>query len=168
MSKTGEAAVQTIRSKISGLIDFKERRAKFNADVFSNPEKHLICLPADKIVADQKVSQQAVERYKHRILRGEKLSPVIVVKHPRFDVYAVLDGHHRYYAYLELGRKDIECALAGDFSSVFFFMTDHGYFQPNPDAKRLKAPEIKFHDGLEKFLRSFLKDPRYQSKNKQT
>ncbi len=119
----------------------------------------MVCLPVEKIVADSKVFPQAVEKYKQKIEEGEKLSPVIVVKHPRFDLYAVLDGHHRYYAYLELGWKEIVCALAGDFSSVFFYLTDHGYFQPNPDAKELKNPEIKFHDGLEKFLSNFLKNP---------
>jgi hypothetical protein len=120
-----------------------------------------MCLPVEKIVADTKVFPQAVEKYKKRIENGERLSPVIVVKHPKYDVYAVLDGHHRYFAYVELGWKDIECALAGDFSSVFFFLTGHGYFQPNPNAKELKNPEIKFHDGLENFLKNFLKNPNF-------
>jgi hypothetical protein len=113
-----------------------------------------------------KVFPEAVEKYKERIKIGEKLSPVIVVKHPRFDVYAVLDGHHRYFAYLELGRREIECALAGDFSSVFFYLTDHGYFQPNPNAKALKNPEIKFHDGLEAFLKNFLRNSNFNRSQK--
>jgi hypothetical protein len=40
--------------------------------------------------------------YQKRIQNGEKIGPLIVVKHPNFDLYAVLDGHHRYYALLEL------------------------------------------------------------------
>ncbi len=156
---SGRVAVEFIRSRLVGLLNYRERRTRVNLDVFSSPQRHLVCLPVEKIVADSKVFPQAIEKYKQKIEEGEKLFPVIVVKHPRFDLYAVLDGHHRYYAYLELGWKEIECALAGDFSSVFFYLTDHGYFQPNPSAKGLKNPEIKFHDGLEKFLSNFLKKP---------
>ncbi len=159
MPNAGQVALGTIRSKIVGLLNYKEKRTKVNLDVFSNPQKHLMCLPIEKIVADTKVFPQAVEKYKQKISNGESLSPVIVIKHPRYDVYAVLNGHHRYYAYLELGWKEIECALAGDFSSVFFYLTDQGYFQPNPNAKALKNPEIKFHDELETFLKNFLKNP---------
>jgi hypothetical protein len=158
LSDAGRVAVQSIKSMLTGLLNYREQRTRVNLDVFSNPDRHLICLPVEKIVADTKVFPQAVEKYKQKIENGERLSPVIVVKHPRYDVYAVLDGHHRYYAYIELGWKKIECALAGDFSSVFFYLTDHGYFQPDPSAKELKNPELKFHDGLEKFLKNFLKN----------
>ncbi len=143
-----------------GLLKYKERNRRYlNVDVFSNPEKYLVCLPIDKLVADTKVFREAIEEYKQKVRSGEKLQPLIVVRHPKYDCYAVLDGHHRYYAYLELGIKEVECALAGDFSSVFFYLTDHGYFQPNPYAKELKAPEIKIHEGLEKFLKTFLRKP---------
>jgi hypothetical protein len=37
-----------------------------------------------------------------------------------------------------LGIKEVKCALAEDFPSVFFYLTDHGYFQPNPNGKRTK------------------------------
>ncbi len=164
MSKPAETATDVLKSKIEGLLEYKERRRHLNLDVFSNPEKHLMCLAMDKIVADAKVFPEAVEKYKVKIRKGQKLPPIIVVKHPKFDVYAVLDGHHRYYAYAELGWKELECALAGDFSSVFFYMTDRGFFQPNPDAKELKAPEIKFHNNLQKFLENFLKDPDFNKK----
>ena len=144
--------------KIIVLINPKKRTV--NIDVFSNPEKYLVTLPADKIVASPKVSPEGVELYKKKIESGEKLKPVIVLKHPKYDVYAVLDGHHRFYAYLELGKKEIPCALAGDFSGVFFYLTEHGYFQPNPEAKEsIRGPEIKLHDGVQQFLKDFLKDP---------
>jgi hypothetical protein len=159
LSDAGRVVIQSIRSKLAGLLSYREQRTGVNLDVFSNPQRHLLCLPIERIVADTKVFPQAIEKYKQRIENGEKLSPVIVVKHPRYDVYAVLDGHHRYYAYLQLGWKEIECALAGDFSSVFFYLIDHGYFQPNPNAKELKNPEVKFHDGLQNFLKNFLRDP---------
>jgi hypothetical protein len=173
LSDAGRSAVESVKSKVMGLLNYRERRTGVNLDVFSNPQRHLICLPVEKIVADTKVFPEAIEKYKRKIQHGQKLSPVIVVKHPHFDVYAVLDGHHRFYAYVELGRKEIECALAGDFSSVFFFLTEHGYFQPNPNAKELKEPEIKLHDGLEGFLKKFLKSPKagvagHSVKNKQS
>jgi hypothetical protein len=154
-------AVQSVRSKIMILLKRKGHGATVNIDVFSNPEKYLVRLPIDKIVADTKVVQEAVEMYKRKIKNGEKIAPVIVVKHPRYDVYAVLDGHHRYYAFLELGRKKIDCALAGDVSSVVFYLTEQGLFQPNPNAKELiRKPEFRLHDNVEQFLQDFLKEPK--------
>jgi hypothetical protein len=98
--------------------------------------------------------------YKKKIENGEKIAPLIVVKHPKFDVYAVLDGHHRYYALLELGKKEVECALAGDFSSVVFYMTEQGYFQPKPETKEENQKKIiNLHENLQDFLHNFLKDP---------
>jgi len=136
------------------------REREINVDVFANPEKYLIRLPIEKIIADSKVSPEGVERYKQKIKSGEKVAPIIVVKHPRFEVYAVLDGHHRYYAYLELGKKEVDCALAGDFSSVFFFMTEHGYFQPKAEVREeLRRPVPLFHENFEEFLKNFLKEP---------
>ncbi len=138
----------------------RRRRREINIDVFANPEKYLICLPIEKIVADTKVSAEAVELYKQRIKNGEKIPPIIVVKHPRFDVYAVLDGHHRFYAYLEIGRKEIECALAGDFSSVMFYLTEQGFFQPNLETKgEMRKPVLRLHEDIQDFLQNFLKDP---------
>ena len=100
-----------------------------NIEVFANPEKYLTCPSIEKIIADTKVSTEAIELYKQKIKNGEKIPKLIVAKHPKFDVYAVLDGHHRYYAYLEMGRKKIECALAGDFSIILFYLTEQkGFF----------------------------------------
>ena len=138
----------------------RPRERRINIDVFANPEKYLMCLPIEKIVADTKVSEEAVEMYKQKIRNHEKISPIIVVKHPKFDVYAVLDGHHRYYAYLEMGRREIECALAGDFSSVVFYLTEHGFFQPNMETKgEMQKPILRLHENVQEFLQNFLKDP---------
>jgi hypothetical protein len=46
------------------LIRGRER--EINIDVFANPEKYLVCLPIEKIVADTKVSPQAIEPYKQK------------------------------------------------------------------------------------------------------
>ena len=158
MTKRAFDIVDSLRLRVMQLTGHRTR--EINIDVFANPEKYLVRLPMEKIVADTKVSPEFVEWYKQRIQRGERVGPIIVVKHPRFDVYAVLDGHHRYYAFLELGRKEVNCALAGDFSSVFFYMTEHGYFQPKPDEnKETQKLDLHFHENLQDFLHNFLKDP---------
>jgi hypothetical protein len=150
--------VDSIRLRIIRLT--KPREGEINIDVFANPEKYLLRLPMEKIVADTKVDPEAIEIYKKRIQNGEKIAPIIVVKHPKFDVYAVLDGHHRYYALLELGKKEVNCALAGDFSSLMFYMTQHGYFQPKPETKEEKQKNIiHLHENVQDFLQNFLKDP---------
>lgn len=150
--------VGSLRLRVMRLIRRRER--EINIDVFANPEKYLMCLPIEKIVADTKVSAEAIELYKQKIKKGEKIAPIIVIKHPRFDVYAVLDDHHRYYAILEMGRKEVDCALVGDFSSVMFYLTEHGFFQPNPETKgEMRKPVLQLHENIQDFLQNFLKDP---------
>jgi hypothetical protein len=82
-----------------------------------------------------------------------------VVKHPRKELYAVLDGHHRYYAYREIGIKQVEAALAGDYSSVIFYLTEHGYFQPSIQfTEDVRVPVLRLHEDLKQFLTNFLKE----------
>jgi len=134
---------------------------KINVDIFFNPEKYMVRLPIDKVVADTKVYRKGVERYKQKILNGEHLAPIIVVKHPSKDLYAVLDGHHRYYAYLETGEKEICCALAGDYPSIVFYLTENGYFQPHQEiTKYIRAPALQLNKDLQKFLSDFLEEPK--------
>jgi hypothetical protein len=143
------------------------RESEINIDVFANPEKYLVRLPIDKLVADTKVDHEAIEMFKKKIENGVKIAPLIVVKHPKFDAYAVLDGHHRYYAFLELGKKEVDCALAGDFSSLMFYMTEHGYFQPKPETKEENQKKIiNLRENAQDFLQNFLKDPNKLQKPK--
>ncbi|MFH0748979.1 MAG: ParB/RepB/Spo0J family partition protein [Candidatus Bathyarchaeota archaeon] len=149
---------ESIRSKITRLRESLDREV--NLDVFVNPSKYLKRLSLEKIVADTKVYRQGVERYKEKIVKGENIAPMIVVKHPIKDVYAVLDGHHRYYAYIELGKKEVECAVAGDFSSVIFYMTQLGLFQPHSEiTEHIRVPALQFNENVKQFLSDFLKDP---------
>lgn len=68
----------------------------------------------------------------------------------------VLDGHHRYYAYRELGSKEIDCALAGDYSCVVFYLTQHGYFQPRAEfTEGVRQPAVRLHQNLKQFLTNF-------------
>ena len=167
MSKRVLDIVDSLRLRVMQLTGHRER--EINIDVFANPEKYLVRLPIDKLVADTKVDPEAIEMYKKKIKNGEKIAPLIVVKHPKFDIYAVLDGHHRYYALLELGKKEADCALAGDFSSLMFFMTEHGYFQPKPETKEENQKKIiHLHEDVQDFLHNFLKDPnKAKSPNRQ-
>ena len=139
-------------------------------DVLSNPEKYLVRLPIEKLVADTKVDPEAIEMYKKKIKNGEKIAPLIVVKHPKFEKYAVLDGHHRYYAFLELGKKEVDCALSGDFSSVIYTMTKHGYFQPGAEVRKgIYKQVFQVHENIQEFLDNFSKDPNTSgSKKKKT
>jgi len=148
----------SIRSRIDRLRQSFDRG--INVDVFVNPSKYLKRLPIEKIVADTKVYRQGVERYKKKIVTGETLPPIIVVKHPTKDAYAVLDGHHRYYAYVELGNKEIDCALAGDFSSIVFSMAQLGWFQPHSKiTEHLRVPALQLNENIKQFLSDFLKNP---------
>ncbi|MCW3998707.1 MAG: ParB N-terminal domain-containing protein [Candidatus Bathyarchaeota archaeon] len=138
-------------------------KSEVNADVFFHPAKYAVCLPIDMVVADSKVSRQGIEAYKNRIVTNQKICPIIVVKHPRKELYAVLDGHHRYYAYRELGRQEIDCAIAGDYSSVIFYLTQHGYFQPSPEfTEGLRQPAIRLHQNLKQFLSNFIENIKQQ------
>ena len=137
--------------------DWLNGKSEFNPDVFFHPNKYAICLPIEAVVADCKVSRQGIEVYKKKIRAHQKINPIIVVKHPRKERYAVLDGHHRYYAYLELGKKEVDCAIAGDYSSVVFYLTQHGYFQPSSEfTEGIRQPAIRLHQNLKEFLSTFI------------
>jgi ParB-like nuclease domain len=149
--------LKRINKDILHLIHKRKRPVEFNPDLLINPAKYARPLATKKIVADQKISRQGVDFYKQKILKKEKINPIIVVKHPRKDMYAVLDGHHRYYAYRELGVKYICSALAGDYSSVIFYLTEQGYFQPSSQVTdKIRQPAKEFHQNLREFLDKFL------------
>ena len=139
---------------------------KFNPEIIINPDKFRQKISIDKLVADPKVSHKGVKRYKEILTKGKDLGAIIVIKHPREDVYAVVDGHHRYYAQLESGIKEIDCAVVGNFSSFMFHLTKDGWFQPHPKVTdHVRIPLLKFHNHLKEFLKQFLKNPKKFKKN---
>jgi protein-tyrosine-phosphatase len=133
-------------------------RRKINIDVYVHPEKHLLVLPIEKIVADTKVSRKIIEFYKRKIVTGETLFAIVVIKNPGKDIYAVLDGHHRYYACLELGKKEVECAFAGDFSGLVFTMARIGFFQPATEI--VEYTTLIFHTGVRNYVGKGIKQSR--------
>ena len=135
----------------------KDMRPEFKPDLLINPRKYAKPVAVDKIIADMKVSREGVEYYKKKIEANEPIDPIVVVKHPRLDIYAVLDGHHRYWACKELGKKTIDCAVAENYSSVIFYLTEHGYLQPSAETtEHLRLPAKKMHENLKQFLEDFL------------
>jgi len=148
-----------VKDDAQALIDRRKKgeRLQFKPDVLVNPRKYAKPIAIDKIIADTKVSREGVEYYKKKIKANEPIDPIVVVKHPRLDVYAVLDGHHRYWACKELGKETIDCALAEDYSSVIFYLTEHGYLQPSSETtEHLRLPAKKMHENLKQFLEDFL------------
>jgi hypothetical protein len=139
------------------ITNFLEGKSRINAEVFVNPTKYCVSIPVRNIVADSKISRDGINIYKQKIKNKEKITPIIVVKHPNRDLYAVLDGHHRFYAHLAMGKEEINCALAGDCSSVIFYMTEHGYFQPSSEiTDGIRQPAIKLQRNIRQFLINFL------------
>jgi len=159
----------TVKDDALSLMDRRKKgeRPQFSPDVLVNPRKYARPIAIDKIIADTKVSRDGVEYYKKKIEANESIEPIVVVKHPRLDVYAVLDGHHRYWACKELGKETVDCAVAEDYSSVIFYLTEHGYLQPSTETtKHLRLPAKKMHENLKQFLEDFLDEEKIKQELK--
>ncbi len=122
-------------------------------DLLVNPEKHKELIETELIVADKKVHYEGVQRYKDKIESGQDVGTIVVVKHPKKKLYAVLDGHHRYWAQKELGISKIQCAVVQDLTGILFFFTEEGLLQPTPlFTKYIRIPFEKVKNYLELFL----------------
>lgn len=131
---------------------------KLTLDIFLFPEKYSVPLPIDQIVADAKVDVDGVIRYKEQLAAGTQLRPIVVVKHPRKDLYAVVDGHHRFFAQIEFGQKDIDCAVIQDFVGFMFQLTKDGWLQPHPGfTKHVRVPILEFHQKLDQSINQDLR-----------
>ena len=128
--------------------------------VFLNPEKYAQDIPVKQIVADKKVYKEGVERYKKLLKKGEDIGTLIVVKHPRKDIYAILDGHHRFWALKEMGAIHVKCAVVVDYYGLTFHLTKKGFYQPTPEiTKKLRVPIHRWGDEMLCYLNEFKKDP---------
>ena len=78
MSKRVLEILDSLRLRVMWLTGRRER--EINIDVFANPEKYLVRLPIEKLVADTKVDPEAIEMYKKKIRNGEKIAPVRIGK----------------------------------------------------------------------------------------
>jgi len=125
-------------------------------DIIFNPEKHAVYIPSERIIADKKVYREGVDFYKRKLERGEDLGTLRVIKHPQMYLYAVLDGHHRYWAQRECGVKKIKCAPLEDSVGLLFFFTKEGLLQPLPlFTKYFRVPFKR----MENYLNDFFNNP---------
>jgi hypothetical protein len=124
-------------------------------DILKNPEKYAEYISIKKIVADSKVYSEGVKRYENRIRNGNDLGTIIVIKHPKKELYAVLDGHHRYWAQKEMGIKKIKCAVIKDYFGLLFSVTKDGLLQPKKEfTEYIRVPFKKIENYLYEFLHS--------------
>ena len=124
--------------------------------IFVNPDRYARPVPVDQIVADRKVYRRGVDRYKKILRKGEDIKAIIVVKHPTREVYAVLDGHHRFWAQKEMGANEVFCAVIQDYYGVTFYLTKHGIWQPTANfTRKIRVPLIKLGNGLVHYLKRF-------------
>ena len=122
----------------------------------SNPNKYAIELPINKIVADNKIEKKGIQKIINDIESGKSIKSIVVVKHPEKEYFAVLDGHHRYWALRELGKSTIKCAVVEDSIGLGFYLTKEGVFQPNPIiTKHIRIPIKRFNQ----YFINFLKNP---------
>lgn len=137
------------------------RKPFFNPNIFRNPKKYSTKIPIDKIVADPKASRKGIEHYKQRIVEGHELKPLVVVKHPKQDIFAVLDGHHRFYAQLESGMKETEAAIIAYNSHLAFDLTKGGWLQPSTlFTEKVRMPVNKFRRHFSNYLSVFRNNPK--------
>ena len=123
---------------------------------YKDGEKHSREIEVGRIVADEKVHEGGVGRYAESIKSGKDVKPIIVIKHPKKDEYAVLDGHHRFWAHKHAGAETVRCVVVEDYIGLGFHLTKNGYFQPSAEFTRyVRAPAKQLQD----YLTRFLKDP---------
>jgi len=125
-----------------------------------HPEKYVEKVDIKKVVAAPKFYKKGVEKYKEKISSGQTVKPIVVLKHPTEDLFAVLDGHHRFYAFLELGFQNIDVAVMRS-NKFLFEKTKDGWLQPTPKmTKYIHIPTIV----LSRYVNNFISNPKEKLK----
>jgi hypothetical protein len=121
---------------------------------YFDPEKHSRELPVQLIVSDEKVDEEHVARMGEGGLDPTTMKPIVVIKHPREEVYSVLDGHHRFRLVRDVGSETIRAAVVDDYVGLGFYLTKKGVFQPTPEfTKYVRVPIKRFVYWTTEFLR---------------
>ena len=122
---------------------------------YTSPDKHALELPIDHIVADTKVHEGWVNELTNNCDHPSEFKAIVVVKHPKQEIYAVLDGHHRFEAAKRSGMTTIKAAVVDDYIGLGFHLTKHGTFQPPAEVtKYIRVPIKRFTIFMERFLKS--------------
>lgn len=120
---------------------------------YTNPNKYAQDITIKKIVADLKVDLDGIHRVINQIESGKELKAIVIVKHPKKDYYAVLDGHHRFWAQKILGYTKIKCAVIEDIIGIGFHLTKNGIFQPDPKiTKYVRIPLKRVYSYITEFI----------------
>jgi hypothetical protein len=118
---------------------------------YTTPEKFAVNLPLEKIVCDENVDYDYVQKIVE--IDFSKIKPIVVIKHPEKDLFAVLDGHHRFKAAKQQGLKTIKAAVVDDYTGLSFELTKQGIFQPSAEFTHyIRVPLKRFIEYLHGFL----------------
>ncbi len=122
---------------------------------YTMPEKYAVDIPIDRIVCDEKVDPDYIQHLERKITEAPSTKPIVVVKHPTRDVYAVLDGHHRFWVMKTHGVKTVRASVVDDYVGLGFELTRSGLLQPPPEFTHyIRVPIKLFAEQIEKFLNS--------------
>ena len=112
---------------------------------YFHPAKHAQEVPVGLVVSDEKVDEDHVARIGEGGLDPSTMRPIVVIRHPRVEAYAVLDGHHRFRLVRDMGCETIRAAVVDDYVGLGFFLTERGLFQPTPAfTKHVRIPLKRF------------------------
>ncbi len=122
---------------------------------YALPERYAKEIPIDQVVCDTKVDEDRVEELRKGCKDPCRFKALVVVKHPKQDIYAVLDGHHRFWAAWRSGAPTIRAAVVDDYIGLGFRLTQRGTFQPSPEVTRyIRMPLKRFKAQMEQFLKN--------------
>lgn len=120
---------------------------------YTNPNKYAQYISTKEIVADIKVDLNGINRLITQIESGKEIKAIVIVKHPKKNYYAVLDGHHRFWAQKILGYDKMKCAVIEDFFGLGFHLTRNGIFQPDPKiTKYIRIPLKRIYSYITEFI----------------
>ena len=108
---------------------------------YATPDKYAVDLPVEKIVCDENIDNDYVQMLTE--VDASEFTPIIVIKHTNKELYAVLDGHHRFKAARLNGLKTIKAVVVDDYTGLGFELTRQGIFQPTPEFTRHVRVPIK-------------------------
>jgi hypothetical protein len=119
---------------------------------YTMPDRFAVDLPIDKIVCNENIDYEYVKKLAGK-MDASKLTPIVVIKHPDKELYAVLDGHHRFKAARLKGLNKIKAAVVDDYVGLGFELTRQGVFQPSPEfTKYVRLPLKRFIEYMQNFL----------------